>query len=324
MRSEVSMSYFFVRHARPDVPTGRRRCVGKTDIPLGPLGRMQAYLLGQTLHLPRVYASPLKRAVETASFIGDEVITVPGLEEAYCGEWDGLFFEEIQERWPELYEARGKNQAIEMPGGEPPGEAKARFTEALSRIPDGSVVVAHNIVICEYLGLPPGTRLPYASLIVNGSPSVSVPEMTPELARGLREASGLLPKICLHCDAVAEEALRLAKGRGLDENLIECAAILHDVARLEPEHERIGAEWLRDMGYPEVADVIAQHGTLRDVSTADEAAAVFLADKYMSNTEKVSIDERYDRTAHKCVTPEAMERHEKSRAAAKSVEKLFE
>lgn len=317
------MSYFFVRHAKPDIPTGRRRCIGRTDIPLGPLGRMQAYLLGQTLHLPRVYSSPLKRAVETASFIADEVIPVSGLEEADCGDWDGLFFDEIQERWPELYEARGKDQSLRMPGGEPLDAALERFTGALSQIPDGSVVVAHNMVICEYLGLERGTRLPYASLVVNGSPSVSVPEMTPDLARGMREASGLLPKICLHCDAVAAEALRLAEGRGLDMNLIECAAILHDVARLEPEHEKVGAKWLSDLDYPEIADIIGQHGTLRDVNVADEAAAVFLADKYMSNTEKVSIDERYDRTAYKCTTPEALERHERSRDAAKSVEMLF-
>ena len=317
------MSYIFIRHAKPDIPAGRRRCIGRTDIPLGPLGRMQAYLLSQSLHVERVYSSPLMRAVETASFIADEVITVPGLEEAYCGEWDGLYFEEIEERWPELYRVRGLDQSIQMPGGEPLSEARDRFASALAQIPEGSIVVAHNMVICEHLGAEPGTRFPYAGIIKDGEASSARPDMTPKLARGMREASGLLTKIQLHCDAVAEEALRLAGGRGLNEELIECAAILHDIARLESNHEAVGGQWLRELGYPEIGEIISQHGTLENDSIADEAAAVFLADKYMSNTEKVSIDERYDRTAHKCTTPEAMEKHERSRAMAKRVEKLF-
>lgn len=313
--------YIFIRHARPDIPLGERRCLGRTDVPLGALGRMQACLLGETVHFDTVYCSPLKRAAETAAFLADQVITVPGLEEAYCGEWDGLDFVEIQRKWPELYKLRGNDFSIPMPGCESIEDAVKRFRAALETIPEGSAVVAHNTVIAGFLRKDAGFRFPYAS-IIEGDTAVSVPhpEMTPALARRLREASGLLPKIQRHCDAVAEEALRLSAGLGLDDNLIECAAILHDIARLEKRHEAVGGEYLDLLGYPEIGEIIRRHGTVDDANEVNESLIVFLADKYMSNTERVSIDERYDRTAWKCTTPEAMERHERSRAAAHAAE----
>ena len=314
-------NYIFIRHARPDIALGERRCIGRTDIPLGTLGRMQACLLGEAVHFDTVYSSPLKRAVETASFLADRVITVPGLEESYCGEWDGLDFDEIQRRWPKLYELRRNDFSIPMPGREPLEDAVKRFRSALETVPEGSAVVAHNTVIAGFLGKAEGFRFPYAG-IIGEDLAVSVPhcEMTPALARKLRDAAGLLPKIQRHCDAVAEEALQLSGGLGLDDNLIECAALLHDVARLEKQHEAVGGEYMRQLGYPSIGDIISQHGTVRDPNTVNEALIVFLADKYRSNTERVSIDERYDRTAEKCRTPEARERHERSRAAAHAAE----
>ena len=37
---------YLIRHAMPDLPLGERWCVGgRSDLPLGPLGRMQAALL---------------------------------------------------------------------------------------------------------------------------------------------------------------------------------------------------------------------------------------------------------------------------------------
>lgn len=315
--------YIFIRHARPDFPLGERRCIGRTDISLGALGRMQACLLGETVHFPVVYSSPLKRAVETAAYIADDVIAVPGLEEAYCGEWDGLSFDEIRSRWPEQYEARGRDQTLAMPGGEPVDAAGLRFAAALKDVPEGSAVVAHNMVICEYLKIKQGHRFPYAAVIENGLAREAHPEMTPELARKLRAAAGIPQKIERHCDAVAAEALRLSNGLGLDSNIIECAAILHDVARLENRHEITGGRYLTELGYPEFGDAIRQHGTPDSDSVINEAAILFLADKYMSNTEHVSIDVRYDRTAEKCKTPEALEKHEISRRTAKKIEKLL-
>ena len=60
---------YLIRHAEPDFPGGVRRCLGRTDLPLGELGRLRAALLALELEgkARRVYTSPLRRAAETAA-----------------------------------------------------------------------------------------------------------------------------------------------------------------------------------------------------------------------------------------------------------------
>ena len=61
---------YLIRHAMPDIPLGERWCVGgRSDFPLGRLGRIQAARLPFTEELEglrTVFASPLVRAIETA------------------------------------------------------------------------------------------------------------------------------------------------------------------------------------------------------------------------------------------------------------------
>ena len=57
---------FLVRHGHPDFPLGAHVCLGRTDTPLGALGRMQACLLGEA---PEGTSAPGNRANgNTASF----------------------------------------------------------------------------------------------------------------------------------------------------------------------------------------------------------------------------------------------------------------
>lgn len=93
---------WLIRHGHPDYPLGAHVCLGRTDTPLGPLGRMQACLLGEALReeKPRVFSSPLTRCRETAAPLGGEAAVVSALAEQDMGPWDGLDFEEIKRRWP--------------------------------------------------------------------------------------------------------------------------------------------------------------------------------------------------------------------------------
>ena len=38
---------YLIRHSQPDFPNGRKMCIGKTDISLGEVGRMQSILLAE-------------------------------------------------------------------------------------------------------------------------------------------------------------------------------------------------------------------------------------------------------------------------------------
>lgn len=162
---------YLIRHALPDFPEGERMCLGRTDLPLGPVGRAQAAAMAKALPpVTRVYSSPLRRAVETARAIAEPVV-LEDLQELSAGEWDGLTFRQIKARYPGLYTARGTDQTLPLPGGEPDEEGLARFLRAMARAaedaPGDLAVVAHGGVIRLFLNhlSPPGWKPGYADVI---------------------------------------------------------------------------------------------------------------------------------------------------------------
>ena len=53
---------YLIRHSQPDFPDGKKMCIGKTDLPLSALGRMQSVLLAEGLKekkISKVFCSPL-------------------------------------------------------------------------------------------------------------------------------------------------------------------------------------------------------------------------------------------------------------------------
>lgn len=84
------------------------RFQGHADPPLNDLGRAQARALADRLageRLAAVYASPLRRAYETAEIVaaahGLPVRSSAGLREVDVGSWSGLTRPEVEARFPE-------------------------------------------------------------------------------------------------------------------------------------------------------------------------------------------------------------------------------
>lgn len=153
---------YLIRHGLPDFPGGRGMCIGSTDIPMGEKGLAQAKAMAG--HLPKVtavYSSPLTRAVQTAQAIGLPVNILPDLREMDAGLWDGLTFEQIRQRFPELYEARAKDLTLPLPGSEDPAAGLARFSAAMEQAareaPGDFAVVAHGGIIARFLEHISGT-----------------------------------------------------------------------------------------------------------------------------------------------------------------------
>jgi molybdenum cofactor cytidylyltransferase len=103
-----------------------------------------------------------------------------------------------------------------------------------------------------------------------------------------------------HCRAVAHVALLMAErmnnsGCRLDLELIEAAALLHDLAKGEPRHAAAGADMLRGMGYNAVADLVAVHMELppRDDDAITAADLLFLADKLLEGDRLVPLETRF-------------------------------
>ena len=147
---------YLIRHGRPDFPQGKGMCIGTTDIPMGKEGFAQAAEMAKLLPpVTAVFSSPLTRAVQTAQAIGMRVTILDDLREMYAGEWDGLTFDEIRQRYPALYAARFHDLTIPLPGAEDHAKGLVRFKrameEAAKQSPGDFAVVAHGGIIAQFL-----------------------------------------------------------------------------------------------------------------------------------------------------------------------------
>ena len=154
---------YLIRHGLPDFPGGQSMCLGTTDIPMGEEGLSQAAEMAKKLPpVSAVFSSPLTRALQTAQAIGLPVTVLSDLREAYAGQWDGLTFDQIRERYPEIYAARATDKTVPIPGAEPAESGIARFASAMEAAaeaaPGDFAVVAHGGIIAHFLQSMGGTR----------------------------------------------------------------------------------------------------------------------------------------------------------------------
>lgn len=145
--------------------------LGRANVPLNDLGVKQAAAVAASFASApvAVYASPLRRAVDTASGIAAahalQVTVEPALIEMDVGEMEHLSYAELRGKYPDFLRAWMSADAADarMPGGETLREVQERAWGAVGRMRDahrdGDVVaVTHNFValtiICAALGLP--------------------------------------------------------------------------------------------------------------------------------------------------------------------------
>ena len=161
--------FWWVRHG----PTHARAFAGWRDIPAdlsdhAALARLDA-------HLPRgalLISSDLIRARATADTLAKGRTRLPddaALREFHFGEWDGLPFDEVATRWPDLSRAYWQEPGdIMPPGGESWHQAAARAHRAVAALlasyPQRDIVaVAHfGLILTQYqraAGLSPEQAL---------------------------------------------------------------------------------------------------------------------------------------------------------------------
>ena len=137
---------YLIRHEEPEL---RGVFLGRGDPPLSARGREAAAKL-RGISAAAVYASPLRRAVETAMACNAPLIVIPELAEMDFGEWEGRTWQEIERGWPELAARKLEDWfGNPAPGGETWQSLTARVDRALERIlagPQPAAVVAHLAV----------------------------------------------------------------------------------------------------------------------------------------------------------------------------------
>jgi len=158
-----------IRHGAT-VLSAEDRFAGSTDVELSDEGRNQARALGERLagaELAAVYASPMRRTIETAKLvIGEHPLaprTDPGLREIDHGHWEQLTRREVEERFAEEYETWEADPFTYAPqGGESGLSVMARALPVLRRIVVDNAgktvaVVSHKatirLVLCSLLGI---------------------------------------------------------------------------------------------------------------------------------------------------------------------------
>ncbi len=158
-----------IRHGAT-VLSAEDRFAGSTDVLLSDEGRAQATALGERLadaELAAVYASPMKRTVETASLIAAPhklgLTTDAGLREIDHGRWEQLTRREVEARFPEEYSNWEADPFTFAPeAGESGLSVMARALPVVRRIVVAHTgktvaVVSHKatirLVLCSLLGI---------------------------------------------------------------------------------------------------------------------------------------------------------------------------
>ena len=158
-----------IRHGAT-VLSAEDRFAGATDVELSEEGRAQARCLGERLagaELAAVYASPMRRTVETAKLVigahSLDLETDAGLREIDHGRWEQLTRHEVETRFPEEYENWEADPFTFAPdGGESGLSVMARALPVVRRIVVANrgktvAIVSHKatirLVLCSLLGI---------------------------------------------------------------------------------------------------------------------------------------------------------------------------
>lgn len=157
----MAIEVYLIRHGKT-AGNLRGAYIGRTDEPLCPEGMTQIEEnLAEGLYpaiTGRLFASPLKRCVETAALIfpRTDPELVEGLRETDFGEFEGKSYAQLNGN-PDYQRWIDSGGSIPFPGGEAPDQFRARctaaFREIMAGVPDGgqAVIVCHGGTIMAVL-----------------------------------------------------------------------------------------------------------------------------------------------------------------------------
>lgn len=157
------------------------------DHPLSGTGRRQAEALGEFMSpftIDAIFASPLKRAVETAEYLASPrnltIESFADLQEVDVGDWEGQAWADIEAKQPEAYAATMRdpwnNQYV---GGECYADVLRRAQPVLMRLlrehPGQTIaVVAHQVVNRAFIAEVMDVHRPMARAIKQSNTGINI------------------------------------------------------------------------------------------------------------------------------------------------------
>jgi probable phosphoglycerate mutase len=191
------MKLLLIRHGQ-SVGNAEHRMQGHFDAPLTELGRKQARALAARLlregwAFDAIYASDLSRAAETAAILGAAyglpVVEDARLREYDLGELNGIVWQELEDRYPEIWDGLHlRRDWVPFPGEEGPDAFHARLASMLTHISskhgesETVAVVSHGaslgMVLIHYLEMDRSKPVFFYPFQF-GNTSLSIIEFTP-------------------------------------------------------------------------------------------------------------------------------------------------
>lgn len=170
MNGEPSCRVYLIRHGET-ANAGQISFNGHFDVGLSPGGIEQFRLISASLKnhpIHSVYSSDLQRTRICAEIVaephGIQPVAHQDLREICFGEWEGLSFQEVNQKYPGQLENRLKDiETFSVKGGESFHQLKARvipkFEEIVAKHPhDAIVMVVHGgvnrVILGHLLGIP--------------------------------------------------------------------------------------------------------------------------------------------------------------------------
>ena len=156
---QAPCTFILVRHGET-ASNVRNTFRGRTDVPLNETGLAQAQAVAaritQQWQPVALYASPVLRAMQTAQIIGERCQLTPIPYQAIIdidfGQWTGLSFDEVKQRWPEeLDNWIAHPGETHIPGGESLAEMHLRARQALRELSvrhsgQTVILVGHTVI----------------------------------------------------------------------------------------------------------------------------------------------------------------------------------
>ncbi len=169
---ERATRVILVRHGETDFPKNRVYCDAKEDPALNPAGLLQVKQAAKFLaqeDISAIYASPSLRTRMTAESITKyhnqlSIVFDPNLVERNFGDWEGMYFDEIEAQYPLQYKEWKENQAaFKLGAGESVYELAERVAPVVAKVVaahsgQAVVVVTHvgpiRVLLAKALGMP--------------------------------------------------------------------------------------------------------------------------------------------------------------------------
>lgn len=196
------MKLFLIRHGQTDWNV-KGKIQGSYDSELNDTGITQAYELSKKIlesdyKFSKIYSSQQKRAFKTAQILSEatneECILMKGLEEINLGEWEGLSWAEVQDKYPrEFKEWRMNLRYTKSPKGESYEDMTERALAAIHKIInencDDVAIVTHSAVImCLQCYI---TNTPFDEMMKFKADNTAITEMESELLMQLQSRGSL-------------------------------------------------------------------------------------------------------------------------------------